>query len=360
MSEKYIGVMSGTSLDGIDVVLCEINSKSCRLLFSSEYPFDKKLKEDVLHAINAPITLEYIGHLDTRLGELFADAINSFLEENNISPEEVTAIGLHGQTLWHQPNGDFPFSMQLGNPNILTTKTGISVVSDFRRKDIANGGQGAPFAPAFHKEIFGSIGRNTAVVNIGGMANITFLNGELRGYDTGVGNVLMDYWIQQNKNLSFDKDGKFAACGRVNEELLKSFLSDDYFQKLPPKSTGREYFNATWLSSHLPTFQTIKDEDIQRTLLELTAQSIANEILNTPTDLLIICGGGAKNSFLMQRLQKLCKIKVAKSNDFGISSNFLEAMAFAWLAYKRVHNEEVMLSSVTGAKKDSILGGVYV
>ncbi|MFA6192787.1 MAG: anhydro-N-acetylmuramic acid kinase [Sulfurimonas sp.] len=360
MSEKYIGVMSGTSLDGIDVVLCEINSKSCRLLFSSEYPFDKKLKEDVLHAINAPITLEFIGHLDTRLGELFANAINSFIEEKNLSPDEVTAIGLHGQTLWHQPGGDFPFSMQLGNPNVLTAKTGISVVCDFRRKDIANGGQGAPFAPAFHKEIFGSLGRKTAVVNIGGMANITFLDGKLRGYDTGVGNVLMDYWMQQCKNLSFDKNGEFAACGSVNEELLNSFLNDEYFQKLPPKSTGREYFNAIWLASHLPIFQTIKEEDIQRTLLELTAKSIVNEFTNTPTDLLIVCGGGAKNSFLMQRLQELCKIEVAKSDDYGVSSDFLEAMAFAWLAYKRVHNEKVELSSVTGASKDSILGGMYV
>lgn len=359
MSELYIGVMSGTSLDGVDVVLCEIDSKSCKLLFSSEYPFEEELKEDVLHAINAPITLEFIGHLDTRLGELYARVIQTFIEEKNVNPKDITAIGLHGQTLWHQPNGDFPFSMQLGNPHAITAKTNISVVCDFRRKDVALGGQGAPFAPAFHKEIFGSLGRKTAVVNIGGMANITFLDGELRGYDTGVGNVLMDYWIQECKNLSFDKDGKFAACGNINEELLKSFLSDAYFQKLPPKSTGREYFNATWLASRMPIFQTISDEDIQRTLLELTAKSIANEVLNTPTDLLLVCGGGAKNSFLMQRLQELCKIEVAKSDDYGVSSDFLEAMAFAWLAYKRVHNEKVELSSVTGASRDSVLGGVY-
>ena len=370
--ELYIGVMSGTSLDGVDVVLCEIDNSlcavskceemplGCRLISSAEYPFDAELKKDILHAINAPITLEFIGHLDTLLGELYARTIATFIEEKNISVSEVRAIGLHGQTLWHQPNGDAPFSMQLGNPNVVTAKTDISVVCDFRRKDIANGGQGAPFAPAFHKEVFGSLGRKTAVVNIGGMANITFLEGELRGFDTGVGNVLMDYWMQECKNLPYDKDGKFAACGSVNDALLKSFLSDNYFQKLPPKSTGREYFNATWLSSHLPIFQTIKEEDIQRTLLELTAQSIANEVLKTSTDLLLICGGGAKNSFLMQRLQELCKIEVAKSDDYGVSSDFLEAMAFAWLAYKRVHNEKVELSSVTGALRDSILGGVYL
>jgi anhydro-N-acetylmuramic acid kinase len=352
--------MSGTSLDGVDVVLCEIDSSMCRLISSHEYPFDKKLKEDVLHAINSPITLEFVGHLDTRLGELYARTIQTFIKERNINPKEIRAIGLHGQTLWHQPNGNHPFSMQLGNPNVVTAKTGISVVTDFRRKDISNGGQGAPFAPAFHKEIFGSLERKTAVVNIGGMANITFLEDKIRGYDTGMGNVLLDYWISECKNLPYDKDGAFAACGTLNEELLETLLNDEYFKKAPPKSTGREYFNATWLSSHLPIFHTIKDEDIQRTLLELTAKSIANEVTQTSTDLLIVCGGGAKNKFLMQRLQELCKIEVAKSDDYGVSSDFLEAMAFAWLAYKRIHNEKVELSSITGAKEDSILGGIYV
>jgi anhydro-N-acetylmuramic acid kinase len=359
MHEKYIGVMRGTSLDGLDVVLCEIDNSTCRLLASAEYPFDKELKNDVLHAIHASITLEFIGHLDSRLGELFADSIHAFMSENKINPQDITAIGVHGQTLWHQPEGNFPFSMQLGNPNIVTAKTGINVVCDFRRKDIALGGQGAPFAPAFHKEIFGSLKRNTAVLNIGGMANITFLDGELRGYDTGPGNVLMDYWITQSRNLPYDKDGAFSACGSVNEELLKSFLSDDYFKKAPPKSTGREYFNENWLSLHMPLFQTIKDEDIQRTLLELTAQSVANEIRKTPTDLLIVCGGGAKNSFLMKRLEDLCTIEVTKSDHYGVSGDFLEAMAFAWLAYKRVHNEKVELRSVTGARENSVLGGIY-
>ena len=359
MSEKYIGVMSGTSLDGVDVVICDIDSDSCTVLYSHEYEFDKEIKNDVLHAINSTVTLEFIGKLDTRLGEFFASCIESFLKEKNINPKEVKAIGLHGQTLWHEPDGEFPFSMQLGNPSVVSARTSIDVVADFRQKDIANGGQGAPFAPAFHKEIFSKTKKKTAVLNIGGIANITFLEDKLRGYDTGPGNVLMDYWINECKNMPYDKNGEFAASGELDEDLLESFLSDAYFKKHAPKSTGREYFNSTWLANRLPVFQSIKDEDIQRTLLQLSAKSIADEVKKTATELLIVCGGGAKNDFLMTILKELCKIDVIKSENYGVDGDFVEAMAFAWLAYKRVHNEKVKLASVTGAKEDSVLGGIY-
>jgi len=357
--ELYIGVMSGTSLDGIDISLCAIDDKVCQEIESHEYPFPQDLKDEILNIISGSTTLEQIGTLNTKLGNLYAEAINSFIKDKNIDNKKVKAIGLHGQTLWHNPHAKYPFSMQLGCPNVVNAKTEIQVISDFRSMDIANGGQGAPFAPAFHQFIFGSKKEKVAVVNIGGMANITILGKELKGWDTGVGNVLMDYWIQTCKNLPYDKDGEFAACGSVNKELLKSFLDDDYFKKLPPKSTGREYFNPTWLSNHLPTFQTIKDEDIQRTLLELTALSISNDIKKTDTNLLIVCGGGVKNSFLMQRLEKLCDIEVKSSDELGVSSDFMEAMAFAWLAYKRIHKQKVDLKSVTGAKKNSVLGGIY-
>jgi len=357
--ELYVGVMSGTSLDGVDITLCEIDSSTCREINSHEYPFDKELKEEILTMISGSTTLEQVGTLNTKLGNLFADSINSFIKLHNIDTKKVKAIGLHGQTLWHSPHAKNPFSMQLGCPNIVSAKTGIQVVADFRSMDIANGGEGAPFAPAFHQFVFGNIKEKTAVLNIGGMANITILGEELKGWDTGVGNSLMDYWIQTCKNLPYDRDGEFAAYGKVNEELLYNFLNDDYFKKLPPKSTGREYFNPTWLSNYMPTFQTINDEDIQRTLLELTAKSIARDLEKTEITLLIVCGGGTKNPFLMQRLRKLCKIDIRISDELGISSDFMEAMAFAWLAYKRVHKSEVNLSSVTGAKKNSILGGIY-
>ncbi len=359
MSELYIGVMSGTSLDGIDVTLCEIDEHSCKLRASAEYPFPKKLKEEILDIISNTTTLQNIGTLHSKLGDLYAKTINKFLDENKLNFSTITAIGLHGQTLWHSPNSEYPFSMQLGCPNIVNAQTGIQVIADFRSMDIANGGEGAPFAPAFHQFIFGSLDEKIAVVNIGGMANITLLGKELKGWDTGVGNALMDYWVHKCSGQSYDEDGVFAKSGSINQELLKSFLADDYFKKLPPKSTGREYFNDTWLKNYLQTSPNIKDEDIQRTLLELTAITITQALKNTDINLLVVCGGGVKNKFLMQRLEELSPAKVKSSDELGVSSDFMESMAFAWLAYKRFHRSEVELSSVTGARKNSILGGIY-
>ncbi|EDZ63809.1 anhydro-N-acetylmuramic acid kinase [Sulfurimonas gotlandica GD1] len=359
MSELYIGVMSGTSMDGIDIALCGIDDTKCSLISSAEYPFDNELEAEILSVINGSTTLEQIGTIDNKLGTMFADAINAFITKESIDATSIKAIGLHGQTLWHAPDAEFGFSMQLGDANVVSAKTNIQVVADFRRMDIANGGQGAPFAPAFHQEIFKHLDKKTAVLNIGGMANITILGEELKGWDTGCGNVLMDYWSSVYINKNYDKDALFALKGEVKEELLESFLKDEYFSKLPPKSTGREYFNPTWLANHLPLFDTIKAEDIQRTLLELTAKSIADDANKIYSQLLIVCGGGAKNPLLMQRLKELCKAEVKVSDEFGVSSDYMEAMAFAWLAYKRVHREVVELSSVTGASKDSILGGIY-
>ena len=351
--------MSGTSLDGIDIVLCNINKSQCKLLYSHEFPFQTQIKEKILSLISEKSSLQTIGELDTQLGLMFADAINSFLDLHKIKRKDIQAIGLHGQTLWHEPNSEFPFSMQLGNANIVCAKTSITTISDFRRMDMAHGGQGAPFTPAFHQFLFSSLGEHTAVVNIGGMANITLLGKTLQGWDTGCGNVLLDLWMQQTQEKAYDKDGLFAQSGTLDTKLLASMLSDSYFTKPAPKSTGREYFNASWLSSFLPLFHTFKDADIQRTLLELTALSIANDLNASKVQQVIICGGGAKNSFLMQRLQALTSAKVILSDALGVSSDFLEAMAFAWFAYKRIHKEKVALSSVTGAKQDSLLGCIY-
>jgi len=359
MSELYIGVMSGTSLDGIDIALCKIDKVSCTLIHAHEYRFDHEIKEEILTLIAGTTTLEQIGSLNTKLGYLFANSINTFIQHFEINPSTVKAIGLHGQKLWHQPHGEFPFSMQLACPNVVHAQTGIQVIADFRNMDIANGGEGAPFAPAFHEFLFTSLGRKTAVLNIGGMANITLLEETLKGWDVGAGNVLLDSWIKRCKGVAYDRDGSFAKSGEVTTELLESFLKDPYFAKLPPKSTGREYFNENWIANHLPMFQTIKDEDIQRTLLELTALSIKQDVKKSDIDLLIVCGGGAKNIFLMQRLQEECACEVTRSDTLGVSGDSMEAMAFAWLAYKRVHGEVVNLQSVTGARKNSILGGVY-
>ena len=361
----YIGLMSGTSLDGVDAVLCVIDAKQCGLVDSLELPFDRQLRDDILQIIGGDRVetrhaLSLQGEIDHRLGILFADAVNKLLEKSGRESSEIAAIGSHGQTLWHQPSGDYPFSMQLGDPNVIVAKTNIPVVADFRRMDMALGGQGAPFAPAFHQFLFGGIEKRTAVVNIGGMANITVLDEPLIGYDTGPGNVLMDSWIEEVRGEKFDRDGAWAALGKVILELLDVMLSDPYFSQSPPKSTGREKFNLKWLQENLKLAGGYSDEDIQRTLLELTAQTIADEVKKYDRELLLLCGGGAKNQFLFERIAALLpNCKVALTDDYGVSSDFMEAMAFAWLAYKRIHREPVELCSVTGARKDGILGGLY-
>jgi anhydro-N-acetylmuramic acid kinase len=356
--------MSGTSLDGVDVTLCQIDENSCKLLASYEHPFDKKLKDEILRIISNVSTLRQIGEIDSKLGYLFADAINKFVKKNEINKKDIKAIGLHGQTLWHEPKSKFAFSMQLGCPNVVSAKTSLKVIADFRRMDIANGGEGAPFTPAFHKFVFSSLKKRVAVVNIGGMANITLLNETTQGWDVGCGNVLLDLWIRKIKQKDYDKDGEFAKSGKINKQLLYEMMNDEYFKKNPPKSTGREYFNEKWLNKHLIKNENIKNEnikneDVQRTLLELTALSIVNDLKDKGVELLIVCGGGVKNNFLMQRLNELCKCEVKKSDEFGISSQYLESMAFAWLGYKRLKNEVVELKDITGAKKNSILGGIY-
>jgi anhydro-N-acetylmuramic acid kinase len=320
--EHYIGIMSGTSLDGVDVVLCEIDASSCEL---------------------------------HRLGLLFTQAVGALLIRENVDASSVKSIGLHGQTLWHEPRGAYPFSMQLGDPNILTAKTGISVVADFRRKDVALGGQGAPFAPAFHEFIFSNINDSVSVVNIGGMANITVLDEKLIGYDTGCGNVLLDLWIAEHQGVGYDKDGEWARSGVVDYTLLDDMMSDDYFKQPYPKSTGREKFNKVWLQVHL-SGKTHNPEDVQRTLLELTALSISNEVLHFNRDIVLLCGGGAKNSFLVERIKALMpNVEVAIAQN----ADMIEAMTFAWLAYKRIHREKVNLKDVTGASDNAVLGGLY-
>jgi len=360
MSELYIGVMSGTSLDGIDIVLCEIENDSFELINSQEYIFDEKLKNEILNSIHSKVNLKFIGELDTKLGEIYAKTISSFIKKHKIDKTTITAIGLHGQTLWHEPNGEYPFSMQLANSSLITTITGVSVVSDFRQKDIALGGQGAPLTPAFHKFIFSRLDKKVAVVNIGGMANISILSNELIGYDTGCGNVLLDMWINKNKNKKYDKNGEWAKSGKVIDKLLKQMLDDEYFKLPAPKSTGREYFNQDWLDSRLSKYLKLEPQDVQATLLALTSQSISDEVKKTDTNLLIVCGGGVKNKALMDSLHvELRGVEVVSSDECGVSSDFMEAMAFAWLAYKRVHKQKVELKTVTGARENTILGCIY-
>jgi anhydro-N-acetylmuramic acid kinase len=350
--------MSGTSLDAIDIALCS-SGDSFKLEDSLSYPLDRNLKRDILNIIEDKTTIKEIGEIDYRLAIEFSRGVKELLKRTKLKPNNIKAIGSHGQTIWHEPRGEYPFTMQLANPSVLAVESGIDVVSDFRSKDVALGGEGAPFAPAFHKELFSNI-KNCAVVNIGGMSNITIFSPELIGYDCGCGNVLMDLWIREVKNLEFDRDGEFARSGKVHSKLLEAMLNDRYFKLNYPKSTGREYFNKDFLIKYLEPFDKISDCDIQATLLALTVHSIANEVDKFDIDNLLICGGGAKNRYLMKQLQeRLPNIDIKTTNSYGVDLDYIEAMIFAWLAKKRLNRERVNLKTVTGAKKNTILGGVY-
>jgi anhydro-N-acetylmuramic acid kinase len=292
------------------------------------------------------------------LGEAFADAVNILIKKNHIHPLEIVAIGSHGQTLRHYPARRF--TLQIADPNIIAAKTGITTVADFRRRDMANGGQGAPLVPAFHEKIFAEQGKNRVIVNIGGIANITLLtSAPLQGYDTGPGNHLMNAWAQLHWQVPYDQKGIIASKGRIQKNLLEKLLEDPYFQTPAPKATGPEYFNLHWLKKYLSA--NIAKEDIQATLTELTAESIVREIKKNFTQCEIyICGGGVHNDFLMERIRVLAAPNhVATTAIFGIDPDWMEAMAFAFLAKQTLEGKPGNITSVTGARAATILGGVY-
>jgi len=360
LRERYIGLMSGTSMDGVDVALCTIDAKQCKLVASLVYPFEAHLKEEILLMIDGETNLKQVGALNHRLGLLFGDAVNALLEQEKIKPGSVKAIGSHGQTLWHNPEGVFPFSLQLGDASLIAARTGIDVVSDFRSKDLALGGQGAPFAPVFHQFLFGDKKKRIGVLNIGGMANLSVLGDALIGFDTGPGNALMDLWVHKHQEVAFDKDGTWAKEGKVDEALLEALLADPYFEKAAPKSTGRERFNILWLGKVLRGHRAVSSENVQATLLALTVESIMREVRRYDVEELLVCGGGVHNRYLMEQLRQADPDVEVKSTDaLGVSSEQMEAMIFAWLAYKRVHREEVELKEVTGARRNGVLGGLY-
>lgn len=354
----YIGVMSGTSLDGIDIVLCSICEDKTQTIHAKEYPYDSKIKEEVLTAISSnSISLEFMGSLNHKLALMYIKALEKFFSDFMIDYKDIIAIGLHGQTIWHAPDTLYPFSMQLGDGSLVAKKLQVDVVNDFRSADLANGGQGAPLAPAFHKAIFD---KGSAVLNLGGIANITILSDDFIGYDVGVANILSDYWVAKHQHTAFDKDGIWASQGEINSELLESLLSDPYFKLTPPKSTGRECFSGAWLENKLESFSDVSSIDVQRTLVEFIVEPIVEALKNHKVKQLILCGGGARNSFLKGRLsEKLEGVKVIVSDDLGVDSTFLEAIAFAWLAYKRVNLQAIDLTTITGSHQPSILGAIH-
>ena len=363
--QRFIGVMSGTSMDGIDTALVEIEDNQIELLAAHDHPMPESLKQRLLNiCIGQPTSLAEIGELDHLLGHLFADAVNALLNHADYPADSITAIGNHGQTVYHKPEGDAPFTMQLGDANIIAVKTGIDTVADFRRKDMALGGQGAPLVPAFHQCLFQSTDSSVVVLNIGGIANISVLrpNQKVIGYDTGPGNMLMDAWTQKHRGKKYDDGALFAKQGIVNQALLNDLLSEAYFARQAPKSTGRELFNLPWLERKL-LVHTLSEQDVQRTLCEYTAITIANDVAryaqgNTPE--LLVCGGGVHNPLLMQRLAQLLPNWVVNSTQIkGVDSDNMEAIAFAWLAQRRMHNLPSNLPEVTGACREASLGVLY-
>ena len=360
-----IGVMSGTSMDAVDAVLADVSEVGVTVVADRSLAIDPQLKAR-LDAALATETLAALEawRLDAEVGELMARAVLGLLEAAGADPARIAAVGSHGQTVYHAPDAQPPITVQLGDPNVIAARTGLTVVSDFRRMDLAAGGQGAPLAPAFHAFAFGSAEEARAVLNVGGIANLTLLaagGGDAAGgFDTGPGNTLMDLWARRHLGRDFDENGRLAAGGRVDPDLLARLLADEYFQRPPPKSTGRERFHMGWLEACLEGRAALAPADVQRTLCQLTVESVARalERFARPVEprALYVCGGGALNPVLGERLEGC---PVASTERLGVPPRCVEGAAFAWLAGERLAGRAAGHPRVTGARRSSVLGGVY-
>jgi anhydro-N-acetylmuramic acid kinase len=368
LPEYYIGIMSGTSLDGIDTALVEMTGKPALVDFHYT-PFSVDLRKSLTtycqpHHLTLTRTL---GQLDSHLGELYATSVNMLLTKAQLSSHNIQAIGCHGQTIHHAPDIPHPFSMQLGNPNIIAELTNITTVADFRRRDIAAGGQGAPLVPYFHDAIFKHPTENRAIVNIGGIANITILPSQQSGktssgFDTGPGNTLLDQWILNIKQQPYDHSGFWAQSGQPQPDLIDLLKSDPFFTQAPPKSSGREYFSLTWLTDKLKRLEkNYAPEDIQASLTMLTASTIVDAIeTHAPgTERIFICGGGTYNTTLLENIRALQLCPTDSTSILGINPNHVEAIAFAWLAKRCIDKKPGNLTTATGATHPVILGAIY-
>ncbi len=369
----FIGLMSGTSLDGVDGVLVHFSGGRPEVLRHGYAPFDAAFAGDLL-SLNSPGDNEIhrAALAANTLARSYAQVVRDLLAAADVPAQDITAIGAHGQTVRHRPQ-EFDgtgYTVQINNPALLAELTGIDVVADFRSRDLAAGGQGAPLVPAFHREVFGRLSRHACILNIGGISNLTVLpvsDGDgapapLLGFDCGPGNALMDFWCQRHTGQAFDRDGAWADSGAVHAPLLDRLMAEPYLAKAPPKSTGRDLFNPDWLTAQLAGHADLAPADVQATLCEFSARSIADEMVRhaPQADLLVVCGGGALNPRLMRRLQhSLPATRVQSSAEHGLPPLQVEATAFAWLAYKAVLRETGSLRSVTGARGARVLGAIY-
>ena len=365
MEHYYIGLNSGTSMDGIDAALVSFGDASAEIHATHEHPYPSELRQRLLAAIRQPTqcTIDEIGQLDRWTGECFRDAALTLLSNAKVDAGKIAAIGSHGQTLRHQPEAEHPFTLQIGDPATIAKGTRITTIADFRRADMTLGGQGAPLTPAFHEWLFREAGRLCVVLNIGGIANVTVLpadDDDTTGFDTGPGNTLLDAWIRRHQDQELDRNGSWAASGKVNEDLLQRLLADDYFSEKPPKSTGFEYFNLEWLEQF--GVEDIAPEDVQATLCTLTANSIADAIRAYAWQkcTVLVCGGGVLNAELMRRLRaELPDCKMSSTAAEGLDPGWVEAAAFAWLAMRNMSGLTGNLPSVTGAQRTTVLGTVF-
>lgn len=366
--DLYIGLMSGTSADGIDAALVSFDDSGARLRVQLQhaitYHWDEGLRQRLIELGQggALQSLDELGQLDAQVGEHFAGASLALLHQAGVPAKAVKAIGSHGQTVRHRPAARYPFSMQIGCPAMIAEATGITTVADFRRRDIAAGGQGAPLLPALHAALLSDPNEVRAVLNLGGIANLTLLppHGKVRGFDTGPANALLDAWCEQHIGEAFDAEGAFAAQGQVDQALLNRLLADDWFAAPPPKSTGREQFHLDWLRPRLRGDEALSD--VQATLLQLTVRTVADALRSTQahTERLLVCGGGVHNPVLMAALaQQLPDLHVESTAAHGVDPDNLEAVGFAWLARQTLQGLPGNLPEVTGAKGARVLGAVY-
>ncbi|MFK8027623.1 MAG: anhydro-N-acetylmuramic acid kinase [Gammaproteobacteria bacterium] len=366
MDNAYIGLISGTSTDAIDAVAVTIDDhNNIHELASLAYPIEQTLRDKIFSIQTNSISLSQIGELDTQVGEAFASAALALIESNKLDPSTICAIGSHGQTVKHDPTSSQPYSLQIGNPSIIAERTNITTVADFRRRDIAAGGQGAPLVLAFHQAWLGKHA-NSAVLNMGGIANITVLADQSSqprlGFDTGPANTLLDAWTRKHLNKTFDENGQWSKSGKTNQQLLDSLMKHPFFRKVPPKSADISQFNLSWLENFLRLFPDIEAKDVAATLIDLTIASIKNALSAwaTGTKQVIACGGGCRNEYLMHELSKrIYPIRLTTTKEFGIDVDWVEATAFAWLAKQTLEKKPGNAHHSTGAKHPCVLGGIY-
>ena len=368
-SALYLGLMSGTSADGIDAALVRFEGEGralrCQLVHGRTFAWDEATRTRLVALGQGAdtVSLDALGALDATVALAFADAALALLQDAGVPRGRVRAIGSHGQTIRHRPQADPPFTWQLGDGNVIAERSGIDTVADFRRRDVAAGGQGAPLVPAFHAALLGSPQEDRAVLNLGGIANFTLLpvGGEVRGFDTGPANALMDAWCERHTGRAYDADGAFAASGQVDAALLARLLADPWFALPPPKSTGREHFHLDWLQARMGE-TVLPPADVQATLLDLTARTVADALQMTQPDTrrVLVCGGGVRNAVLMARLAAYLPQAIVESTAMhGLEPDYVEAMGFAWLARETLAGRPGNLPAVTGASGRRILGTVF-